>query len=126
MHDRKLRAVWEDCFRPALTRPGFISLVVLLSGWVLTDGTHAVTAALVATDVAPSTTRSPLRRSDLGTRRSAASPSSMSFAPRSALSCSPTFLIRATIPMTCVNQPRSARVPMIREVLAPRKGETRV
>jgi hypothetical protein len=52
MHDRKLRAVWEDCFRPALTRPGFISLVVVLSGWVLTDGTHAVTAALVATDVA--------------------------------------------------------------------------
>jgi hypothetical protein len=52
MHDRKLRAVWEDCFRPALTRPGFISLVVVLSGWVLTEGTHAVTAALVATDVA--------------------------------------------------------------------------
>ena len=52
MHDRKLRALWEDCFRPALTRPGFISLIVLLSGWVLTEGTHAVTAALVATDVA--------------------------------------------------------------------------
>lgn len=52
MHDRKLRALWEDCFRPALTRPGFISLVVVLSGWVLTEGTHAVTAALVATDVA--------------------------------------------------------------------------
>src|SRR4051812_591740 len=52
MHDRKLRAVWEDCFRPALTRPGFIRLVILLSGWVLTEGTHAVTAALVATDVA--------------------------------------------------------------------------
>ena len=52
MHNRKLRAVWEDCFRPALTRPGFISLVVVLSGWVLTEGTHAVTAALVATDVA--------------------------------------------------------------------------
>lgn len=52
MHDRKLRAVWEDCFRPALTRPSFIRLVVLLSGWVLTEGTHAVTAALVATDVA--------------------------------------------------------------------------
>ena len=52
MHNRKLRAVWEDCFRPALTRPGFISLVVVLSGWVLTEGTHTVTAALVATDVA--------------------------------------------------------------------------
>lgn len=52
MHDRRLRAVWEDCFRPALTRPGFIRLVILLTGWVLTEGTHAVTAALVATDVA--------------------------------------------------------------------------
>jgi hypothetical protein len=52
MHDRRLREVWEDCFRPALTRPGFIRLVILLSGWVLTEGTHAVTAALVATDVA--------------------------------------------------------------------------
>lgn len=52
MHDRRLRAVWEDSFRPALTRPSFIRLVVVLSGWVLTQGTHAVTAALVATDVA--------------------------------------------------------------------------
>jgi hypothetical protein len=52
MHDRRLRAVWEDCFRPALTRPGFIRLIVLLTGWVLTEGPHAVTAALVATDVA--------------------------------------------------------------------------
>lgn len=52
MHDRRLREVWEDCFRPALTRPGFIRLVILLSGWVLTEGTHAVTAALVATDTA--------------------------------------------------------------------------
>jgi hypothetical protein len=52
MHDRRLREVWEDCFRPALTRPGFIRLVVVLSGWVLTQGTHAITAALVATDVA--------------------------------------------------------------------------
>lgn len=52
MHDRRLREVWEDCFRPALTRPGFIRLVILLTGWVLTQGPHAVTAALVATDVA--------------------------------------------------------------------------
>lgn len=52
MHDRRLREVWEDCFRPALTRPSFIRLVILLSGWVLTEGVHAVTAALVATDVA--------------------------------------------------------------------------
>ena len=52
MYDRRLRGIWEDCFRPALTRPGFIHLVVVLSGWVLTHGAHAVTAALVATDVA--------------------------------------------------------------------------
>jgi hypothetical protein len=52
MHDRRLRAVWEDCFRPALTRPSFIRFVVVLTGWVLTEGPHAVTAALVATDVA--------------------------------------------------------------------------
>lgn len=52
MHDRRLRAVWEDCFRPALTRPSFIRLVIILSGWILTEGSHAVTAALVATDVA--------------------------------------------------------------------------
>lgn len=52
MHDRRLRAVWEECFRPALTRPGFLRLVVVLSGWVLTQGTHAITGALVATDVA--------------------------------------------------------------------------
>ena len=52
MHDRRLRGIWEDCFRPSLTRPSFLHLVVVLSGWVLTQGTHAVTAALVATDVA--------------------------------------------------------------------------
>lgn len=52
MYDRRLREIWEDCFRPALTRPSFIHLVVVLSGWILTQGTHAITAALVATDVA--------------------------------------------------------------------------
>lgn len=39
-------------FRPALTAPGFRNFVVLVAGWVRTAGTHAVTAALVATDVA--------------------------------------------------------------------------
>jgi hypothetical protein len=38
-------------FRSALTAPGFVNFVTLFSGWVLTTGTHAVTAALVVTDV---------------------------------------------------------------------------
>lgn len=52
MYDRRLRGIWEDCFRPSLTRPGFLNLAVVLTGWVLTEGVHAVTAALVAADVA--------------------------------------------------------------------------
>jgi hypothetical protein len=52
MHGRKLRSLWEDSFGPALTRPGLANALVVLSGWVLTQGTHGVTAALVATDVA--------------------------------------------------------------------------
>lgn len=52
MHDRSLFAVWEDCFRMGLTRPGFCNVFVVLVGWVLTRGQHAVTEALVATDVA--------------------------------------------------------------------------
>ena len=52
MHARRLRAVWEDCFRTGLTRPGFANLVVVLTGWVLTRGPHAITEALVMTDVA--------------------------------------------------------------------------
>lgn len=52
MHGRRLRAVWEDCFRMSLTRPGFVNLVVVLTGWILTRGQHAVTEALVTTDVA--------------------------------------------------------------------------
>lgn len=49
---RSLRAVWEDTFRLGLTRPGFANFVVIASGWILTQGTHAVTEALVATGVA--------------------------------------------------------------------------
>jgi SRSO17 transposase len=47
-----LHAVWEDCFRTGLTRPGFANLVVVLTGWTLTRGSHAITEALVMTDVA--------------------------------------------------------------------------
>ena len=41
-----------DVFRPALTQPSFAHLVTLMVGWVLTPGKHAVTEALVSTDVA--------------------------------------------------------------------------
>lgn len=40
-----------ETFRPALTAPGFRTFLALFAGWVRTTGTHAVTAALVATDV---------------------------------------------------------------------------
>lgn len=49
---RSLRALWEETFRPGLTAPGFANFVVIASGWLLTQGTHAVTEALVQTDVA--------------------------------------------------------------------------
>jgi len=52
MHARRLRAVWEEAFGSGLTRPGFVNAVVFLTGWVLTQGTHAVTEALVVTGVA--------------------------------------------------------------------------
>jgi hypothetical protein len=38
--------------RPAFTQPGFENAFVVFTGWVLTNGSHAVTQALVATDVA--------------------------------------------------------------------------
>lgn len=38
--------------QPAFTRPGFRNAWIVFSGWVLTLGTHAVTQALVVTDVA--------------------------------------------------------------------------
>jgi hypothetical protein len=49
---RSLRALWEETFRPCLTAPGFANFIVIASGWLLTQGTHAVTEALVMTDVA--------------------------------------------------------------------------
>lgn len=52
-HD--LLRTFLDClevFQPALTRPGFANLLVVMTGWVITTGPHAVTQALVATSVA--------------------------------------------------------------------------
>ena len=40
-----------DALRPAFTRPGFDNLVVIFVGWVLTNGPHAVTQALVVTGI---------------------------------------------------------------------------
>jgi hypothetical protein len=49
-----LRTLLEqlEVFREALTRPGFDRMLVIFVGWVQTMGLHAVTQALVATDVA--------------------------------------------------------------------------
>src|SRR5215470_4565432 len=41
-----------EVFRSALTRPGFANLLVVMTGWVITTGSHAVTQTLVATSVA--------------------------------------------------------------------------
>jgi DDE superfamily endonuclease len=49
---RSLRALWEETFRRGLTAPGFANFAVIASGWVLTQGTHAVTEALVMAGVA--------------------------------------------------------------------------
>jgi hypothetical protein len=49
---RSLRALWEETFGPCLTAPGLAKFIVIGSGWLLTQGTHAVTEALVMTDVA--------------------------------------------------------------------------
>lgn len=43
---------WMEELRPAFTQPGFENALVVFVGWVLTEGTHAVTQALVNTDVA--------------------------------------------------------------------------
>jgi len=40
-----------EILRPAFTRPGFDNLVVIFVGWVLTNGPHAVTQALVVTGI---------------------------------------------------------------------------
>lgn len=41
-----------EVIRPALTRPGFGNALVVFAGWVLTGDHHAVTQALVVTNVA--------------------------------------------------------------------------
>lgn len=41
-----------DALGPAFTQPSLRNAVVIFAGWVLTNGQHAVTQALVATDVA--------------------------------------------------------------------------
>ena len=41
-----------EVFRIALTRPSFTNLLVVACGWILTQGQHAVTEALVMTGVA--------------------------------------------------------------------------
>ena len=43
---------WMEVLRPALTRPGFANALVVFAGWVQSTGQHAVTQALVVTDVA--------------------------------------------------------------------------
>lgn len=48
---RSLRLLWEDCFRHGVTRPGFRNLVVIATGWILSEGPRAVTEALVVTHV---------------------------------------------------------------------------
>lgn len=48
-----LFSVWEAVFAPALTRPAFANLFVMLVGWVLTEApVHTITEALLATGVA--------------------------------------------------------------------------
>lgn len=49
---RRLHSLWEALFLTGFTRPGFANFVVVAVGWILTQGTHAVTEALVMTDVA--------------------------------------------------------------------------
>lgn len=41
-----------EVLRPALTAPGFEKALVVFVGWVMSNGPHAVTTALVSTDVA--------------------------------------------------------------------------
>jgi hypothetical protein len=43
---------WVEVLRPALTRPGYANALVVFVGWVRTQGRHAITEALVVTDVA--------------------------------------------------------------------------
>ena len=46
---RRLLALWKETVRSGLTAPGFTNFIVIATGWLLTQGAHAVTEALVAT-----------------------------------------------------------------------------
>lgn len=43
---------WMEVLSPAFTKPGFANALVIMSGWIQTRGPHAVTQALVETEVA--------------------------------------------------------------------------
>jgi hypothetical protein len=51
-HVLRTLVAWVEVLRPALTRPGYANALVVFAGWVLTQGRHAITEALVLTDVA--------------------------------------------------------------------------
>lgn len=43
---------WMEALSPAFTKPGFRNALILMFGWIQTRGPHAVTQALVETEVA--------------------------------------------------------------------------
>jgi hypothetical protein len=43
---------WMEVLKPAFTKPGFCNALIIMVGWIQTRGTHAVTQALVETQVA--------------------------------------------------------------------------
>ncbi len=43
---------WMEVISPAFTKPGFANALILMVGWIQTIGPHAVTQALVETEVA--------------------------------------------------------------------------
>lgn len=42
---------WTKVLAPAFTRPGYINALLVLCGWILTRGKHAITQALVELDI---------------------------------------------------------------------------
>ena len=43
---------WMEVLAPAFTKPGFANALIVMAGWIQTTGPHAVTQALVETEVA--------------------------------------------------------------------------
>lgn len=43
---------WLEVLSPAFTKPGFVNALIIMVGWIQTRGPHAVTQALVETEVA--------------------------------------------------------------------------